>query len=104
MKKNNWLNFDNLLLVILIVVLISHYLNLFSPVLDKWFLIIISFIATLPVVLKACWLLFKNKKFSIDLLTAVALIFSLLAQEWVSVIFISLMLTSARILAAYTKA
>ena len=104
MKKNNWLNFDNLLLVILIVVLLSHYLNLFSPVLDKWFLIIISFIATLPVVLKAFWLLLKNKKFSIDLLAAVALIFSLLAQEWVSVIFISLMLTSARILAAYTKA
>jgi len=102
MKKNNLLNFDNVLLITLVFVLLLHYFNLVHSELDKLLLIVVSFLATLPVVLKALWSL-KNKKFSIDLLAAVALTFSLLARQWTSAIFINLMITSARILANYTK-
>lgn len=102
MKKNNFLNFDNVLLIALVFVLLLHYFNLVHSELDKLLLIVVSFLATLPVVLKALWSL-KNKKFSIDLLAGIALTFSLLAGQWISAIFINLMITSARILANYTK-
>ncbi len=100
-KYYNIINFDNVLLVCLLLVLPVSYLKLFS--LQEYFLIIISIVATLPVVLSA-YKAVINKKISVDLLASVALIFSLLAHEWLSAIFINLMLTSARIFMTYNEA
>ncbi len=102
MKKfYNVINFDNILLVCLLVILPISYWKLFP--LQNYFLIVISIVATVPVVFSA-YKSVLNKKISVDLLASVALIFSLLAHEWMSAIFINLMLTSARIFMTYNEA
>lgn len=63
---------------------------------------IVAYSATLPVFWSALKSL-KNKKISIDLLASIALIVSLIEKQWPSVIFIGLMITSARIFADYTR-
>ncbi|CAN5315387.1 heavy metal translocating P-type ATPase [soil metagenome] len=67
------------------------------------FLIAVGLISTIPVILSAI-LALKNKKVSIDLLASIALFVSILNHEWVSVAFINLMITSARIFGDYTEA
>ncbi len=97
-------NFDNILFVFFILILVFHYLKLIPAGLRPWeqkFLIFGGAIGILPVLLSSLKAL-KNRKISVDLLAAIALFFSLSAGEFLSAIFINLMLTSARILAAYT--
>lgn len=103
MKENKLWYFNGILLLVLVFTLLAHYSGLIYSKFDEWILIIVAVLATLPVILRAFRSL-KNKKVSIDLLAGVALIFSLLAKEWTSAVFINLMLTSARILASYTEA
>jgi len=103
MKKKKFFYLDVALLGALIILLAIHYLHLLPSQTDRLFLIIFAGIATLPVIFGALKSL-KNKKISIDLLASIALIFSLFAREWTSAVFISLMLTSARIFAYYTEA
>jgi len=97
-KYYNIINFDNILLICLLVILPITYWNIFP--LQKYFLIIIAVLATLPVVFSA-YKSILNKKLSVDLLASIALVFSLLSHEWLSAIFINLMLTSARIFMTY---
>lgn len=94
-------SFDNILLICLLVILPVTYWKLFS--FQKLFLVTIAVVATLPVIYSA-YKAILNKKISVDLLASVALIFSLLSQEWLSAIFINLMLTSARIFMDYNEA
>ncbi len=101
-KNSNWLDLDPVLLVVLVIILIVHYLNFFSSDSDDFVLVLVALIATLPVVWSAIKAL-KEKHIGIDLLASIALIFSLLAKEYTSAVFINLMLTSARILGAYTE-
>jgi heavy metal translocating P-type ATPase len=105
MKKNRkkiFVHYDKFLVAFLAIVLALHYTGIISPVVDEFILTFFSSIATLPVFLSAYQSL-KNKKVNIDLLASVALIVSLLNKEWASAVFINLMLTSARIFAAYTE-
>ncbi|MBI4920065.1 cation-translocating P-type ATPase [Candidatus Azambacteria bacterium] len=93
---------DRILLAVLIIVLIAHYLGVFPPEIDGLISITVASIATLPVIFSAVRAL-KNKTIGIDLLASIALIFSILAKEFASAIFINLMLASARILGDYTE-
>lgn len=103
LKKNFvFLDLDKILFAVLAVVLIFYALNVLSPEFDSYILIIVAAIATLQVVYGALKEL-KEKKISIDLLASIALIFSLLAKEYASAVFINLMLASARILGTYTE-
>lgn len=102
MKQALSFSWDKLLFVILLFLLFFHYFKLIPVKIDEAALIIVSVVATIPVVLSARRGL-KNKKISVDLLASIALIASLLAKEWTSAIFINLMLTSARILGDYTE-
>jgi heavy metal translocating P-type ATPase len=97
-----WLNLDLVLLVVLIIILIVYYLKVFPFDLDNFVLVLVALIATLPVVWSAIKAL-KERQIGIDLLASIALFFSLLTKEYTSAVFINLMLTSARILGAYTK-
>lgn len=76
----------------------SLHLSISNPLLA-----IVAIIGTLPVLYSAIKVVI-NRKISIDLLASIALIFSLLEHEWLSAIFINLMLTSARLLLAYNEA
>jgi Cd2+/Zn2+-exporting ATPase len=102
MKKfYNIINFDNILLVGLLLILPISYWNLFPY--QKYFLIALAIIGTVPVVYSA-YKAILNKQVTVDLLAAVALIFSLLAHQWMSAVFINLMLTSSRIFLTYNQA
>lgn len=94
--------FDYGLLALLSLALIGHYLKFYSTGFDQSFLVTISFVGTLPVLWSAI-LSLKEKKVSVDLLASVALLFSLLSGEWISAVFINLMLTSARIFLDYSQ-
>ena len=87
---------DKVLLGVLMVVLVLHYGRLIQSSVSEDALIVVSCIATIPV-LASAWQSIRNKKVSVDLLAGVALMVSLLNQEWASAAFINLMLTSARI-------
>ncbi len=100
-KYYSYTSFDNLLIVCLLIILPVTYWKLFP--LQEYFLITIAIVATLPVVLSA-YRAILDRKISVDLLASVALTFSLLSHEWLSAIFINLMLTSARIFMTYNEA
>jgi len=96
-------HFDSALSVILIIVLVLHYSKLTSTF-DFYLLPIMAMLGTLPVFWGAVQALREKEWASMDMLASIALIFSLLAQQWASAIFISLMLAAARILGDLTQA
>lgn len=102
-KAKEILTFDNVLLVVLIFNLAAHYLKILPQKIDDILLMAVSGIATFPVIWSAIKAI-KNKKISVDLLASIALVFSLIAKEYASAVFINLMLTSARIFASYVDA
>jgi Cd2+/Zn2+-exporting ATPase len=69
---------------------------------QETFLIAVSLAGLVPVLINALKALIL-RRLTIDLLASIALIFSLLNQEWRSAAFIGLMLISARLFARYTE-
>lgn len=96
-----FLDLDKILFAVLTAVLAIHYLKILSTNPDILILITVAVVATLQVIYGAFGEL-KEKKISINLLASIALVFSLLAKEYASAVFINLMLASARILGTYT--
>jgi len=103
MKYFKWWMGDVILTIFLLIVLLIEGLRIINFKIDNQLIIIVAIIGTLPVLYSALKAILKWK-ISIDLLASVALIFSLLEHEWLSAIFINLMLTSARLLLAYNEA
>jgi heavy metal translocating P-type ATPase len=101
-KSKFFLSFDFLLWFVLAFVLIISHLPFILPRFKELILIIVAYGATIPVFFSAFKAL-KNKRLSIDLLASIALFFSIFAKQWDSVIFINLMLTSARIFSNYVE-
>ncbi len=101
-KRIQFIRSDKFLLFSLLIVLLLHYSKLSSLSIDFVLLTFFASIATLPVLYSAYQSL-KNKKVSVDLLAGVALMVSLLNEQWASAVFINLMLTSARIFDVYTQ-
>ena len=90
------------LLVIFIITLVAYVANIIPDVLRPYVLGVVVLLGLIPVA-KSAWDSVLNKRINVDLLATIALVFSFLGQEWTSVLFINMMLTSARILGLYTE-
>src|SRR5260221_712378 len=101
MSKSSEMKINIGILIVLIVSLIIFYLKLF-PTSENSIIIAVGILSTIPVVISAVVAL-KNKKVTVDLLASIALLVSLIHHEWTSVVFINLMITSARIFGDYTE-
>ena len=101
--------FNESLIFILLLSLLYHgigFFNLTFSYFDKnvsdLLLVVFSIVGVVPVVVSAVKALFK-KNITVDLLASVALIFTIIQHEWVSAVFINLMLASARLFSAFTE-
>jgi len=100
--------FDSFLIIITAVTLIgllifSKYIGIVLRTQLDDVLAVVAFIGIIPVVISTIKSL-AEKRLSVDLLATVALTFSLLAHEWSSAAFITLMLAFARIFDHITEA
>ena len=103
MENFKWWIFDVILTIFLLVVLLIEGLNILHLQIGNPLLSAVAIVGTLPVLFSAIKAVL-NKKISVDLLASIALVFALIEHEWLSAIFINLMLTSARLLLAYNEA
>lgn len=86
----------------LLLALAVHYLKLATHY-DANILIIFTILGTLPVFVGAFHQLKEKEWASMDMLASIALFFSIVTHEWTSAVFISLMLSSSRILGDITE-
>lgn len=100
--KNYTYRVDSVLSIGLLFVLATHYLKLF-PDFDTRLLVIFTFFGTLPIFVSAFQQLQEKEWASMDMLASIALFFSIATHEWASAVFISLMLSSSRILGDITE-
>lgn len=94
---------DLVLAAALLGVLALHFSRALPDLADGWMTIAAAFVGLLPVLWRAVDSLRKREWASMDLLASVALVFSLVSQEWAPAVFIELMLSAARILDGFTR-
>ncbi len=99
MRKNFF--FEGSLIALIIIGLIFSFSGVDKQASDI-FLIVINIVAAIPLV-GSLFQSIKNRRLSVEFLAISALIFSGIYGEWRSMAFINLMLSSARILAAYVE-
>ncbi len=85
-----------------ITTLVVHIFGVLPSSINVFLLGGVIILGIIPVALSA-WESLLERKINVDLLATIALVFSLIAQEWSSALFINLMLSSARILGLYTS-
>lgn len=91
---------DSFLVAASALILLANFASSYLAAADVPVLVAISIAGLLPVIFNAIKSLVR-RHLTIDLLASAALIFSLLAGEWHSAVFISLMLASARLFTRY---
>lgn len=101
-KNPLYLRFDLGIVAISFLALLFELFKINTGTLNIVVLLTVSIIGLIPVLISAAKALWHRRP-TIDLLASVALIFSLLAHEWTSAIFINLMLAFARLFARYTE-
>lgn len=102
MRPSHALHTELVLLALFLCALILWIFHLIPHSIQTEILWTLAIIGIIPVI-KSAWESITEKKINVDLLAAIALIFSLLSGEWGSLLFINLMLSSARILGIYTE-
>jgi Cd2+/Zn2+-exporting ATPase len=100
MKKISQI-YDISMSIIALLILGLHYTKTLGNI-DETTLILGAVLGTIPVVIGALKGLIERDWASMDMLASIALIFSILDGEWASALFITLMLSSARILEDFT--
>ncbi|MFA5098714.1 MAG: cation-translocating P-type ATPase [Candidatus Paceibacterota bacterium] len=101
-QLKKFITYDIGLEIVLFIALISFYFNLLPEKTNEIAAAVIGIIATLPVIVSAIKSI-AQRKINVDLLASIALAASIILREWTSVIFINLMITSARIFSDYTE-
>lgn len=96
------LYFEIALIVIFIATLALYAGNQIPPEYKIEILNFVAFLGFLPVA-RSTFQSLREHKINVDLLASIALFFSWISTEWGSLLFINLMLTSARVLDLYTK-
>jgi len=96
------MTFDAALFIYLFFSLGASYSHIFPFKIIQPLFIVGGIIGTIPILVAAMKALVKQK-ITVDLLASVALVFSIISMEWSSVVFICLMITSARIFGDYTQ-
>ena len=89
------------IIVFLLFLLIIQYSRVFPASSLNPIFLVAGILTTIPVVINAVRAL-AHKQISVDLLASIALVVSMIQGEWISVGFINLMITSARIFGEYT--
>lgn len=100
MHFNFWKRYSSLQVALFLLLLGTFPLSFFGffGQYDKPILILVSVVGVVPMYWSSLKALGERNWASMDLLASVALTFSIIQGEWLSVIFIALMLTAARIL------
>lgn len=87
--------------IFLVIILLLYLVK--APILkSELTLMIIATLATLTIIIDSIKEL-KKRIISVELLASIALIVSLIEKEWISAIFINLMITSAKVAGEYVK-
>ncbi|HEX8993930.1 MAG TPA: heavy metal translocating P-type ATPase, partial [Candidatus Paceibacterota bacterium] len=86
----------------LFLILTTYYIPALHVLYSERVLIVLSYFATIPVVIAAVRALIR-REITVDLLASIALFASLMHGEWISVIFINLLITSANIFSTFTE-
>ena len=107
-KKTNFLNnnfkvlFNEILIGLLFFALVLNFIPDSFGFYLKPLLILVAYIGLAPVLYSAIKAL-VSREITIDLLASIALLFTFIQGEWVSAVFINLMLTSARLFSSFTE-
>ncbi len=91
-----------LFIVLFLSGLLLHFTDSIPEQYEILALGVVGILGITPVIRSAIESL-REKKINVDLLATIALLFSFLGRQWTSMLFINLMLTSARLLDLYTK-
>lgn len=102
MNPKHALRIELTILALFMCALVLWIFNLIPHSIQNEVLWTLAIIGILPVI-KSAWGSLIKRKINVDLLATIALIFSLISGEWGSLLFINLMLSSARILGIYTE-
>lgn len=102
MNPKHALRIELTILALFMCALVLWIFNLIPHSIQNEVLWTLTTIGLLPVI-KSAWGSLIERKINVDLLATIALIFSLISGEWGSLLFINLMLSSARVLGIYTE-
>lgn len=93
---------EGILFIFLLTVLLFSFTGIFKEY-ENTLLITTASIGIAPVFIKAVQAIIERNWASMDMLASLALVFSIINGEWISTIFIALMLSAARILGTLSE-
>ncbi len=101
-SANTELRSEIFIIALFLLISLLYAENLIPPHFIVWVLGFVGVVGLVPVA-KSALVSLREKKVNVDLLASIALFFSFVTAEWGSLLFINIMLASARVLDLYTK-